>query len=112
MSLEPERSTTIKQLGKEQISEIPNKENKIFTQEPPKKVSEYDIFLLAKWVLIVATAIYFILAIIRIFYSVDDAKEPGVKEVWDYSKVILNSIVSLVLGLYFGSNKIKSEKPV
>ena len=110
MSFDPEITTTIKQLGKEQTGDIPNKKNKIFIQEPPKKLSEYDIFILAKWVLIVATTIYFILALIRIFYSEDCAENSGVKEVWEYSKVILNSIVSLVLGLYFGSNKVKSEK--
>ena len=39
----------------------------------------------------------------RIF--MDDAK--GVSEVWEYSKVFLNSIISLVLGLYFGQKKEK-----
>lgn len=31
-------------------------------------------------------------------------------EVWDYSKVFLNSIISLVLGLYFGSKKESSSR--
>ena len=34
----------------------------------------------------------------------------GIKEVWEYSKVFLNSLVSLVLGLYFGS-KYEAKKP-
>jgi hypothetical protein len=35
----------------------------------------------------------------------NDAK--GISEVWEFSKVFLNSIISLVLGLYFGKKKNK-----
>ncbi len=70
-------------------------------------VNPYDIFRLAKGILIVATGIYLLLALIRIFYpaNTNSNSNEGVKEVWEYSKVFLNSIVSLVLGLYFGSSQ-------
>ncbi len=69
-------------------------------------VNPYDIFRLAKGILITATAIYLILAFIRIFYTgTDTCNTDGIKEVWEYSKVLLNSIVSLVLGLYFGAKQ-------
>ena len=65
-------------------------------------VNPYDIFRLAKGVLLVATGIFLLLALLRIFYT---GNVEGVKEVWDFSKVVLNSIVSLVLGLYYGSRQ-------
>ena|ERR1700761_5664262 len=67
-------------------------------------VNPYDVFRLAKGILIVAASIYLLLALIRIFYDGSCANE-GIKEVWEYSKVFLNSIVSLVLGLYFGAKQ-------
>jgi len=68
-------------------------------------VNPYDIFKLAKGILIVAASIYVLFALIRIFYNDGSSENSGVKEVWEYSKVVLNSIVSLVLGLYFGSKQ-------
>ena len=65
-------------------------------------VNPYDIFRLAKGILLIATGIFLLLALLRIFYT---RNVEGIKEVWDYSKVVLNSIVSLVLGLYFGSKQ-------
>jgi hypothetical protein len=67
------------------------------------KVSEKDIFKLAKIILLACSIFFFIIAMFKIF--MDDAK--GVSEVWEYSKVFLNSIISLVLGLYFGQKKEK-----
>jgi len=74
-------------------------------------VSPYDIFRLAKGILIVAAGIYVLLALIRIFYPGNSSNDEGIKEVWEYSKVLLNSIVSLVLGLYFGSKQEAKTKP-
>lgn len=65
------------------------------------KVSERDIFRLAKLILIICTGIYVLIALSKIFLE----KEKGIDDVWEYSKVVLNSIVSLVLGLYFGQKK-------
>lgn len=69
------------------------------------EVNPYDIFRLAKSILLVAAIIYLLLALIRIFYPGASGNTEGIKEVWEYSKVFLNSIVSLVLGLYFGSSR-------
>lgn len=66
-------------------------------------VNSYDIFRLAKRILLACAIIYVMLASVRIFYSGETGNNEGIKEVWEYSKVLLNSIVSLVLGLYFGS---------
>jgi len=73
-------------------------------------VNQYDIFRLAKSILIVAAVIYLLLALIRIFYSGNPNNPDGIKEVWEYSKVFLNSVISLVLGLYFGSNHEATKK--
>lgn len=83
-----------------------------------EEVNSYDIFKLAKWILGVSTSIYLLLALIRIYYpgyetTVQGQKvvtDEGIQEVWEYSKVFLNSIISLILGLYFGA-KAESKKP-
>ena len=80
-------------------------------------VSPLHIFKLAKQILIVSSVIFVTFALLRIFHPFLEYKlqsnkycsSEGIKEVWDYSKVALNSIVSLVLGLYFGS-KHSTEK--
>jgi hypothetical protein len=66
-----------------------------------ENVSDRDIFKLAKNILLCVFIAYIGIAICRIYCT--DAK--GITEVWEYSKVILNSIASLVLGLYFGKKK-------
>ena len=76
----------------------------INTIETKTKVEAWDIFKLAKLILLICAIIFLILAMIRIFYDDHCEQNSRVKEVWDYSKVILNSTVSLVLGLYFGSS--------
>lgn len=78
------------------------------------EVNSWDIFLLAKWILGVSASIYLILGLIRIYYpgvllADGTYNNEGIKEVWEYSKVFLNSIISLVLGLYFGA-KAESQK--
>lgn len=76
-----------------------------------ENVNPYDIFKLSKWILGVSAGIYLLLGLIRIYYpgyevienGVVVYKNEGVQEVWEYSKVFLNSIISLILGLYFGA---------
>jgi hypothetical protein len=65
------------------------------------KVSERDIFRLAKLILIICTGIYVLIALFKMILE----KDKGIDDVWEYSKVVLNSIISLVLGLYFGQKK-------
>jgi len=78
-----------------------NEDNKSeLFQLKKEKVSDKDIFNLAKNILLSCAVIYLILAVLRIKCDGD-----GVKDVWEYSKVFLNSIISLVLGLYFGAKK-------
>ena len=88
------RSNEIAEFGEEQA----NTEN---LQLVTSKVSERDIFKLAKVILLVCSVFFVIIAMFKIFMN--DAK--GISEVWEYSKVFLNSIISLVLGLYFGHKK-------
>lgn len=64
-------------------------------------VSDQDIFKLAKAILLFVFFTFITIAVLRIV--MDESK--GVTDVWEYSKVILNSISSLVLGLYFGKKK-------
>jgi hypothetical protein len=66
-----------------------------------ENVSDFDVFQFAKSILAVIGILFIIIALCRMFY----ADNKGVAEVWDYSKVALNSIASLVLGLYFGKKK-------
>ena len=72
-------------------------------------VTERDIFSLAKTILLFSALIYILLAILNVstFSGIDQTK---MKDVWDYSKVFLNSIISLVLGLYFGAKKENGNK--
>lgn len=100
-------------LPEEEIVDLGN-EGEIDNQQPEKPVfavatktdlNPYDIFKLAKGILIVATSIYVFFALIKIFWKPGTNENAGITEVWDYSKVVLNSIVSLVLGLYFGSKQ-------
>ena len=76
-------------------------------------VSQRDIFRLAKSILLIATAVYLLMALLRIFLPSPDPTKGGtdnMKDVWDYTKVFLNSIISLVLGLYFGAKKEDARK--
>lgn len=67
-------------------------------------VNPYDIFKLAKWVLGISASIYLFFALIRIFYADPVGYDKsGIKDVWEYSKVFLNSIISVVLGMYFSA---------
>ncbi|WP_339926416.1 hypothetical protein [uncultured Cyclobacterium sp.] len=74
-------------------------------------VNEYDIFRLANWILAICAFVYISFGLIRIYYPGYQVVENGLKvyknegivEVWEYTKVFLNSIISLILGLYFGA---------
>lgn len=72
-------------------------------EKQKETVNPYDVFRLAKGILISSVILYVVFATLRIFTP--DCNKDGAKEVWEYSKVILNSIVSLVLGLYFGTKQ-------
>ena len=94
----------IADLGNEPAMHDQKSEKKIYNFAPKTDLNPYDIFKLAKGILIVAAFIYVLIGLIRVFYH-DGADNTGIKEVWEYTKVVLNSIVSLVLGLYFGSKQ-------
>jgi len=88
--------------GKELVEEFGDEQVQTSSLTIVKEnVSDFDVFLLAKNILAIVGLLFFIIAMCRIFC--DDNK--GVTEVWEYSKVALNSIASLVLGLYFGKKK-------
>lgn len=63
-----------------------------------KDVTGQDIFKLAKQILFFCAIIFVIISTLRAFLS----ESKGISDVWEFSKIILNSITSLVLGLYFG----------
>ncbi len=62
------------------------------------EVSNQDIFKLAKRILLFCALTFMLVATLRAI--LDDSK--GITDVWEFSKIVLNSITSLVLGLYFG----------
>lgn len=73
-------------------------------------VTERDIFSLAKIILLVSAIIYLTLAILNVLDFPSVINSERMNAIWDYSKVFLNSIISLVLGLYFGAKKESSKK--
>jgi hypothetical protein len=91
-------STDIEDFGTE--SEADSHAIKIISE--PKDVSDKDIFKLAKWILAVCAGFFLLIIILRVSL---DQQNKGAIEVWEYAKVLLNSIISLVLGLYFGAKK-------
>lgn len=64
-------------------------------------VSPRDLFTLARGILIGLGVIYLTFGLCRVWIQEDQYS--GVKDVWEYTKVILNSTASLVLGFYFGN---------
>jgi hypothetical protein len=64
----------------------------------PEKVTERDIFRLAKSILLSCLLIFLVVATLRTIFSDNE----GVADVWRFSEVALNSITSWVIGLYFG----------
>jgi hypothetical protein len=69
-------------------------------------VSAKDIFRFAKWILGVAFALFSVLALIRMF-GIGNLEAS--KEVWDFTKVAINSIISIVIGFYFGNRKLEKS---
>ena len=60
-------------------------------------VSERDKFRLAKQILAFATLIYAIVAVVSVWL---DSKL--IQDVWDFTKIAVNSLVAVVIGYYFG----------
>jgi hypothetical protein len=73
-------------------------------------VTEKDIFSLAKQILLISGSVYLFFAIMDVLAFPKIINSAKMDAVWDYSKVFLNSIISLVLGLYFGAKKDNSNK--
>lgn len=72
-------------------------------------VTQKDIFVFAKWILGIAAGIYLILVLLHVGqWSFVDAA--AMNDVWDKMTVFLNSIITLVLGLYFGAKKEDSKR--
>lgn len=68
-----------------------------------------EIFVFAKWILGIAAAIYLVLVLLHVgkWRFVDAA---AMNDVWDKMTVFLNSVITLVLGLYFGAKKEDAKK--
>jgi hypothetical protein len=90
MALSQQEKNEVEELGEEPVEEGPSV-NFI-------PLTDRDIFNLAKAILLTCAIIFISFAVLRIIFCTND----GMKDVWDYLKIILNSIISLVLGLYFG----------
>ena len=60
-------------------------------------VTSQDKFNLAKKILLVAAVVFVLIAAAQAF-----SDRSGVEKVWDYSSVALNSIISVIIGYYFG----------
>ena len=80
-----------------------SKEQPSFQITTQKEVPDFEIFKLGKKILAVCATIFVLAAATKVIFK--DNK--GVDDVWDFSKTILNSITSLVLGLYFGNRSSK-----
>jgi hypothetical protein len=63
-------------------------------------VTEQDIFKLGKIILLVCAILFVMVAALKMLS--DPSHAQAVNDVWEFSKIILNSLTSLVLGLYFG----------
>lgn len=63
-------------------------------------ITPREIFRFAKWILGVGVALFTLIALLRIFGW---GNTEATKEVWDYTKVAINSIISIVIGFYFGN---------
>lgn len=63
-------------------------------------ITPREIFRLAKWILGVGVGLFTLIALFRI---AGWGNTEATKEVWDYTKVAINSIISIVIGFYFGN---------
>lgn len=80
-------------------------ESKFEIQKTKGKVNQRDVFDLAVGILIGATIIFVIFGLLRAFSSELFSNDQGIKEVWDTSKTIIQAVLILVLGLYFGRKR-------
>lgn len=67
------------------------------------EVSPKDVFRFAKQILLYALGLYAIIALSYIFLSQLNGDKEASKDVWNFTSVAVNSIVSLVIGFYFGN---------
>jgi len=73
---------------------------------------------LAKWILAVAASVYIFFGLIGVYYSGHEfnidgkivISKEGIIEVWEYTKVFLNSIISVILCWYYGAKPELSKK--
>jgi hypothetical protein len=73
------------------------------TKKPPietQPLHPKEILTLAKSVLFACFVVFVAVGSAKIWIDT-----PGMKEVWEFSKVFINSIVVLVLGFYFSRQK-------
>jgi len=68
-----------------------------------EQVTERDIFMFARWILGVASGIYLVVAILYVSFNCN--KPEAIKDIWDFSKVAVTNIITLVIGFYFGTRK-------
>ncbi len=66
-----------------------------------KQLSDRDIFDLGKKILFSILVLFICVSVVHMIFD----KYEGVKEVWEFSKVFLSSVVTLILGYYFGDKK-------
>ena len=87
------KSTEIRNLGTEE-------EQDTNLRSTLKPVTDQDIFKLGKTILMICAMLFVIVAALKMLG--DPSHSQAVNDVWEFSKIVLNSITSLVLGLYFG----------
>jgi hypothetical protein len=92
----PDESRAFINLGSE-----PTESKKSLRIETETEVSDRDIFRLGKFILLFCGLAYLLIATLKII----NPASPAVDEVWSHATVFLTSIISLVLGLYFGQKK-------
>jgi len=95
-SVPPDENKAFINLGSE-----PTDNKKSFRIETETEVSDKDIFRLGKFILLFCGLAYIFIAALKIIQPASEA----VDEVWNHATVFLTSIISLVLGLYFGQKK-------
>lgn len=92
----PDESKAFINLGSE-----PTESRKSLRIETETEVSDKEIFKLGKFILLFCGLAYVLIATLKITNPASEA----VDEVWNHATVFLTSIISLVLGLYFGQKK-------
>ena len=80
-----------------------------------EEVTDKDIFKFAAWILSISAVLFVAYSIARVgvvWLADGESSEliSAVEEVWGFASVVLNSIVSIIIGYYFGTKKINSVK--